>query len=145
MGNVHTFAYHYKPSYGGFSSALGGETSDRIQSATYVDMANYDLAIGVCHASGVGSGATITLTMYQATSSAGAASKTVSGATDTYVSVATASTDTLVAQVRGEDLDVAGGFRYVGFILSTSATSGTEKVGGVLLQGRARYKSASLS
>ena len=144
MGNVHTFNYHYKSNYGGFSSALGGETNDLITSATYVDMKNYDLVIGVCTASGVVSAQTLTLQMWQATNTAGGASKTVTGATDTYLSVATASTDVLVAQVRGEDLDVAGGFRYVGWKLTTNDTDGAEKVAGVTLQGRARYKQATL-
>lgn len=144
MGNIHTFNQHIKSNYGGFSSALGGETSDTITSASYVDMKNYDLVVGVCTASGVVSAQTVTLAMWQATNTAGGASKTVTGATDTYLSVHTATTDVLVAQVRGEDLDVAGGFRYVGWKLTTDDTDGTEKVGGVLLQGRARYKQATL-
>lgn len=144
MGNIHKFTDNIRSSYGVFSSALGGETSDVVETATYADMKNYDLVVGVCHASGVASGSVVTLKMYQATTSAGAASKTITGASDTFTSTNTTDTDVLVAQVRGEDLDVASGFRYVGFELSTGNASGTEKVGGVLLQARARYKQATL-
>ena len=55
----------------------------------------------------------------------------------------TTDTDVLVAQVRGEDLDVDSGFQYVGFKLATGG-NGTEKVGGVLLQLRPRYSQATL-
>jgi hypothetical protein len=144
LGNIHKFTDNIRSRYGGFSSALGAEGSDLITSAEFVDMANYDLVVGICHASGIASDSVVTLAMWQATTSAGGASKTVSGASDTFTSTNTTDTDVLVAQVRGEDLDVASSFQYVGFKLATDNASGTEKVGGVLLQMRSRYKQAAL-
>jgi len=144
MANIHKFTENVRSRYGAFSSALGGEGSDIVVSAEFVNMANYDLVVGVAHASGVASDAVITLAMWQATATDGSGSKTVTGATDTFTSTATSDTDVLVAQVRGEDLDVDSGFQYAGFKLSTGDGSGTEKVGGVLLQLRARYKQATL-
>jgi len=144
MANIHKFIENVRSRYGAFSSALGGEGSDLVTSAEFVNMANYDLVVGVAHASGVASDAVLTLAMWQATASDGSGSKTVTGASDTFTSTATSDTDVLVAQVRGEDLDVDSSFQYVGFKLATDAESGTEKVGGVLLQLRARYKQATL-
>ncbi|GAG83180.1 unnamed protein product, partial [marine sediment metagenome] len=68
MANIHRFTENVRSRYGAFSSALGLESTiaDTVESAEYVDMANYDLVVGVAHASGVASGATVTLTMYQA-------------------------------------------------------------------------------
>jgi len=146
MANIHKFTENVRSRYGAFSSALGGESTpnDTVVSAEFVNMANYDLVVGICHASGVAQSASITLAMWQATASDGSDSKTVTGATDIFVSTATSDTDVLVAQVRGEDLDVASNFQYVGFKLETSAGSGTEKVGGILLQLRPRYAQATL-
>ncbi len=144
MANIHTFTEVVRSSYGGFSSALGGETSDLITSGIFVDMANYDMVVGVAHASGVASGSVVTLAMYQATDTAGSGSATVSGASDTFTSTATSDTDVLVAQVRGEDLSTSTAYHYVGWKLSTDNGSGAEKVGGVTLQMRGRYKQSSL-
>jgi len=146
MANIHKFTENVRSRYGAFSSALGGEATpaDTVVSAEYVNMANYDLVVGLAHASGVASDAVLTLAMWQATATDGSGSKTVTGASDTFTSTATSDTDVLVAQVRGEQLDVDSGFQYVGFKLATDAASGTEKVGGVLLQLRPRYSQASM-
>ena len=145
MANIHKFTENVRSRYGAFSSDLGAETSpdDTVISAEYVNMANYDMVVGVAIASGVASGVIITLAMWQATASTGSGSKTVSGASDTFAAATETETDILVAQVRGEDLDVDNGFQYVGFKISTDG-NGTEKVAGVLHQLRARYKQASL-
>lgn len=145
MANIHKFTENVRSRYGAFSSALGAESTpdDTVVSAEFVNMANYDLVVALAHASGVAASASLTLVMWQATASDGSDSKTVTGATDTFVSTATSDTDVLVAQVRGEDLDVDSGFQYVGFKLETSG-NGTEKVGGVLLQLRPRYSQATM-
>lgn len=146
MGNIHKFTENIRSRYGAFSSALGAESTpdDTVISAEYVNMANYDMVVGVAHASGVSSGQKVTLAMFQATTSGAGASKTVGGASDIFTSTNVTDTDVLVAQVRGEDLDVDSAFQYVGFKITTDDTGGTEKVGGVLLQMRARYKQATL-
>ena len=146
MSNIHKFTENVRSRYGVFSSALGGESSpaDTVVSAEFVNMKNYDLVVGICQASGVAASAVLSLAMWQATASDGSDSKTVTGATDTFTSTATSDTDILVAQVRGEDLDVDSGFQYVGFKLATGAASGTEKVGGILLQLRPRFSQATM-
>ena len=144
MGNIHKFTENVRSRYGGFSNAFGGETNDLITSAEFVNMENYDLVAAVAHASGLASDSVITLAMWQATASGGGGSKTVSGASDTFTSTNTTDTDVLVAQVRGEDLDVANSFLFVGAKLATDNASGTEKVGMILHQMRARNKQATL-
>ena len=137
---MHTFAQNYRPSYGAFSSALGGETSDKIETATFANAENYDLIIALAHASGVASDSVVTLTILEATTSAGAGSATTSK-TDTFTSTNTTDTDLLQAEIRAEEL--SSGYQYVGARLATSNGSGTEKVGVILVQGRARYPQSS--
>lgn len=144
MGNVHKYAEHYRTNYGGFSSALGGETSDTLVSASFVNAKNYDVVIAQALYSGIASGQVVTLTAWQATSTAGASSKTVTGASTSVTAAATTDTGILTVQVRGAELDMASGFVYVGAKLVTGNASGTEKVGLWLVQGRARYPQASL-
>ncbi|KPJ63786.1 hypothetical protein AMJ44_13995 [candidate division WOR-1 bacterium DG_54_3] len=140
---MHKFLENYKPSYGVFSSALGGETSDKVETAAFVDMRYYDGVAAYVHASGLASGSVITLTLLEGTSNAGASSATLTGKTDTFTATATTQKDVLQAEVRAEEL--SSGYRYVGFRLATNNSgAATEKVGGILLQGRARYGSSSL-
>jgi len=128
------------------SSELGAETSiaDAIQTPTFANMANYDLVRGVAQVSNVMSGQVITLQMYEASDSTGGGSQTISGASDTYTSAATATLDVLEAQVRGEALTIASGYQYVGARVTTNDTDGSEVASVVLVQGRARYKQATM-
>lgn len=144
MGNVHKVTEHERSTYGGFSNALGGETSDTLTTPTFVSMANYDLVTIRAHASGVASDSVLTLKAWEATASGGGGSQTLthSLSSDTFTSTNTTDTDVLEVQVRGEDL--SAGFIYVGAKLVTSNASGTEKVGMIVTQLRARYKQASL-
>ena len=144
MGNVHQFNQHYRQIAGDMSTELGAETTiaDAIATPTYVDMANYDLVIGVGQVSDVVSAQVITLQMYEATDNTGGGAAAITGATDTYTSAATATLDVLVAQVRGEDL--TAGYQYVGARLTTNDTDGSEIASVLLHEGRARYKQATL-
>ena len=144
MANIHAFAQNVRSRYGGHSSALGGETSDLITTAEFVNMANYDLVVFQAVASGVASDSVLTFLAYEATATngGGSASLTHGSATDTFTSTNTTDTDVLVVQVRGEDL--SSGYQYVGAKLATSNGSGTEKVAIVINQMRARYKQSSL-
>jgi len=146
MGNIHTFTSHVRPRFGCVSAALGSETSiaDTKETAEYVDMRNYDLVVFQGIASAVKSGSTVTLKIYEATSTAGAGSQSMThaSASDTMLSTNATDTDILVCQVRGEDL--SSGYRYVGAQISTNDATGTEKVGVVINQMRARYKQATL-
>jgi len=144
LGNVHKFIQHYRQIAGDMSEAMGAETTiaDAIATPTYANMANYDLVIGVAQVSDASSGATVTLQMYEATDATGGGAQAVTGATDTYTSAATSVVDVLVAQVRGEDL--SAGFQYVGARITTDDADGTEVAAVLLMQGRARYKQATL-
>jgi hypothetical protein len=144
MGNVHKYAEHYKTTWGGFSSALGGETSDTLTTPVFVSAKNYDVVIAQGMYSGIASAAVVTMTIWQATSTAGASSKTVTGASTSFTAANTTDTGVLTLQVRGAELDMASGFIYVGAKLVTGAGSGTEKVSMNLIQGRARFPQATL-
>lgn len=144
MANIHKYEENVRVRYGGLSTALGGETDDQLATNEYVNMANYDLVVVNAVASGVASDSVITLKMYEATATngAGSASLTHSLASDTFTATATNDLGSLTVQVRGEEL--SSGFQYVGAIISTSNASGTEKVGMIINQMRARYKQATL-
>jgi len=144
MGNVHKYSEHYRTTWGGFSSALGGETSDKLTSAAFVGAENYDVVIEQAAYSGIASGSVVTLTLYQASTTAGAGSKTVTSASTSVTSTATTDTGVLTVQVRGAELDMGSGFKYVGAIASTNNASGTEQVQLWHVQGRARYPQAVL-
>jgi len=130
MANIHKFTENVRSRFGAISTDLGAEGSDTIVSAEFVNMANYDLVVGIAQAVGIAAGSTISLVMWQATATDGSDSKTVTGATDTFVSTNVTDTDVLVAQVRGEDLDVASSFQYVGFKISSDETDGSQEVAG---------------
>ena len=141
MGNIHKFTDNVRTSYGAKTTSLGGETADTISSAAFVDTANYDLVVGIAHITNVASGVIITLTAYEATATGGGGSASLA-AHDHFTAAATSDTDTLVCQVRGEDL--SAGYQYVGFKLY-AADSTSAGIGGLIqLQMRARYKQASL-
>jgi len=144
MSNVHKFTQHYRTIAGDMSSELGAEGSDYIATPTYANMANYDLVVGIGEVSNVVSGQVVTLQMYEATDSTGGGAQTISGASDTYTSAAQATKDLLISQVRGEDLTVASGYQYVGARLTTGDADGSEIASVCLLEGRARYKQATL-
>ena len=144
MGNVHKFNQHYRSPTGAMSTELGAETTiaDAIATPNYQNMANYDLVVGQAHVSNVVPAQVITLQMYEATDATGGGAQTLSGATDTYTSAATATLDVLEAQVRGEDL--SAGFQYVGARVTTNDTDGSEVASVRTIAGRARYKQATL-
>ena len=138
---MHKFKENLKPVYGVFSSALGGETSDKAESSLFVDMGRYNNAVAYVGASGVVSGQIITLTLLQATATDGSGSATTTK-TDTFTATATNHTDVLQAEIKAEDLGTA--YRYVGIRVATDDADGTEKIYGVLVAGDARYNQETL-
>ena len=141
---MHKFKENYKPTYGDMSTALGAETSpaaDTIETDTYVDMRYYDALVVYGIASGVANGATLTLTIQEATATDGSASATTTQ-TDTFVSTNLTDTDVMQAEIRGEQL--SSGFRYAGAIIASDDASCTGIVTMLMLQGRARFGSNSL-
>lgn len=134
---MHYFKQNFKTAYGGFqATANSGFTF-----GTWADMANYDLVVALVTYSHIASGSTVALTAYQATSNDGSASKTIAGASDAVTPAATSTTGVLIAQVRGQDLDAAGGFHYVGFKMTSNDASGY--VAGVMIADRGRYSQAT--
>lgn len=130
-----------RPSYGVFSSALGGETSDYVQSAVFVDMKNWNRAVGIAQAYNVVPGQVLTLQLYEATATGGGGSATISGATDT--ATATASTQRIVLKAEVSAAELTSGYQYVGMRVTTDDTDGTEQIGGVVLQAEGRYNEAT--
>lgn len=133
---MHKFSENLKPTYGGFSSALGGEGSDKIEAGTFVHMDLYDKAIVYAQASGVASGQVVTLTILEATASNGGGSATTAY-TDTFTATATNHTDVLQAEIKADQL--SAGYDWVGYRLATGNASGTEKVSAIIIQGNPRY------
>ena len=119
-----------------FSNALGGETSDKVETAEFLNMKYYHNGWALAHASGVASDGVLTLTILEATSSAGAGSQTTSQ-TDTFTSTNTTDTDILKAEIKADQL--SSGFTHFGARLATDQTSGTEKVGVILIAGSPRF------
>ena len=144
MGNVHIYKQHFSSQSGDMSAALGAETSDKITTPVFVYMKNYDLVRAVGQVSNVVSTHAISLKMYEATTTAGAGSQSLTHAqaSDTYTSAASTTLDILEAQTRGEDL--TSGYGYVGAILSTNDGDGTEVASLHLECGRARYKQSTM-
>lgn len=128
--------------FGEITSALGGETSDTLTSATFVNMENYDVIGAFGIASEVASGSTITLTLYEATATDGSGSSSISGATDTFTSTNVTDLGEVFAEVRAGDL--TAGYQYVGAKLVTDNGSGTEEAALFLIAGRPRYGQATL-
>jgi len=145
MANVHVFKQNYRTISGDMSTELGAEDSiaDAVQTPTFANMANYDLVRGAAQVSNVVATHVITLQMYEATAANGAGSAALTGFTDTYTSTQLTDIDLLECQVRGEDL--SAGYQYVGARITTDDDDGDE-VGTVwLVEGRARYKQATMS
>ena len=143
---MHKAKENLMPTYGAQSTELGAETTiaDTIQTANYVNMKYYDLAIAYGQVTNVASDSVITLRLYEATATGGggSASLTHTGASDTFTSTNTTDTDVLQAEVRGEQL--SSGYTHVGARLSTNNASGDEVASVMLLQGRARFAQNSL-
>ena len=138
---MHKMSENLRPTYGAQSEALGGESSDKIETAAFANMENYDVIVAYAQAVELASDSVITLTLLEATSSAGAGSQALS-ITDAFTSTNVTDTDLLQAEVRAEGL--SAGFNFVGARLETDDASGTEVVGVILVQGRPRYAQATL-
>ena len=138
---MHKFYENYLPGYGAYSTDLGAETSDKIETAVFMNMRYYDLGIAQAQVTNVASGSVITLTILEGTTSAGAGSATTSQ-TDTFTSTATSDTDVLKAEIRAEQL--SANYTHFGARLATNNASGTEVASVILIAGRARYGSGTL-
>ena len=140
MGNIHTFDQHIRTRFGVIDASIDAAT---LETAEYVDMRNYDLVAFHCFASNVTSASYLTLKIWQATSTAGAASVSMTHASASVVSTAThaSALHAMTVQVRGEDL--SAGYRYVGAQVAANASVPALVCIGIQ-QARARYKQATL-
>ena len=123
------------------STALGGESSDTITTAAFINMENYHNIVVYGIASGVASDAVLTLTIWEATASAGTNSATTTK-TDTFTSTNTTDTDVLQAEIKADEL--SSGFTHVGAKLVSDDGSCTGIVGLFLLAGSPRYAQNTL-
>lgn len=134
MGNIHTFSDHIKTDV----AAVQATRNANANTPTYFSMANYDLAAFIVFTGARTSAASLTAQVRQRIG-AGGTEADVTGAVSTIVTA-----DGLtVIQVRGEDLNVSGGYTHVGILLTETASQAFV-VGALCARTRARYKSASL-
>lgn len=117
------------------------------QTSDWVDMSKFDTVMAVALVGTVPATGGVELKLEQATSSAGAGAKDISGKSATALAAAADSDKQVVINVRGEELDVANSFRYVRLsaTLTDSASPDAASIdfGAVLLGFDAKYGPAS--
>jgi hypothetical protein len=108
----------------------------------YVDMGKFRSALAIVLAGTLGSSATLDAKLVQATSSAGAGAKDITGKAITQLTQAGTDSDKqALINVIDSDLDLANGFRYVA--LSMTVATATSDAGGVILGLDPRTQPAS--
>jgi hypothetical protein len=126
--------------YATATAALGGETSDILNSAAY-NMKNYDAILGIGIASNVVSTHVITYKMFEATDTDGGGSSAISGASTTYTSTQATDVDQEMIEVDADQL--TDGSDYVFMQASTDDADGTEAVTVVVIPTFGRYHQAT--
>lgn len=108
----------------------------------YVDMADFNQLLAVLLAGTVAASVTINAKLVQATSAAGAGAKDVTGKAITALTTADSDKQVLI-NCRADDLDAAGGFRYVALSVTISDSASPDAAaadfGAVLLGFDPRY------
>jgi len=100
----------------------------------YADLGLFESVMGIGMNGTVANGGDLLYSIIQATSAAGAGAKAITGKAATIFDSSPASGDSdkqVIINVRGEELDIANGFRYVALRLVTGGA--TSDSGGVLL------------
>lgn len=98
----------------------------------YVDMQDFQQVMAVLQVGTMATNSTVDFKLVQATDSSGTGVKDISGKAATQLTEAGSDSDKqVILQARGDELDVAGGFRYVAAIM-TVATAASD-AGAVLL------------
>jgi len=93
-----------------YSDSFGAGTSD----STYVSLANYHRAVLVLNVGDMQATATLACSIRQATSTAGAGAKVITGKSITQLTQASGDGDDLICiELRTEELDVVNGFDCV--------------------------------
>jgi hypothetical protein len=110
--------------------------------SAYVDASKFEQLMAIVMAGDLGTSATLDAKLVQATSAAGANVTDISGKAITQLTQAgTDSNKQAIIQVRADELDVAGGFRYVALVLTTAVA--TSDSGAVVLGFNPTYGPAS--
>lgn len=109
----------------------------------WLDLGLFDQAIAIVLAGTLGASATLAAKLEQADSAAGGNAKDITGKAITTLTQASPddSDKQAIINVRAEELDLAGNFRFVR--LSMTVAVATSDVGGILLGVGARYGPAS--
>ena len=123
------------------TTALGGETSDLLQTVGFYDMENYDAMVGIGVVSNVVSTHVITFQMYEATDTDGGGSTTISGASSTYTS--TQATDIFVCAIEVDADQLTDGYDFVGLRMTTDDADGTEAGAVMVIPSSGRYPQAT--
>jgi len=142
-----TFLEYCKISQGvdGFAKAteaLGGETSDIIQTPLFVNTKLYNKVVALACGMSVVSTQVLRLRILQATATDGTGSTTISGKSTTYTSTATADEFVIAVEIDAEEL--SAGYQYVGADLYSDDADGSEAAVVILLPMEPRYGQASL-
>lgn len=118
------------------ANTAGALTSD------YVDAASFEQIMAIVMAGALGTNGTLDAKLVQATSSGGAGVKDITGKAITQLTEAGTDSDKqAIIQVRADELDVAGGFRYVALVHTVAVA--TSDSGAVVLGLNPTYGPAS--
>jgi hypothetical protein len=108
----------------------------------YLDMTKFDEAMAIVMAGTLGSSATVDAKLLQATSSAGAGAKDITGAAITQLTDAGSDSDKqVIIQCKSGDLDVANAFAFVALWIDVNVA--TSDVAGIILGLKPRHAPAS--
>lgn len=108
----------------------------------YVDASKFEQIMAIVMAGTLGSSATLDAKLVQATDSSGTGVKDISGKAITQLTQAGTDSDKqAIIQVRADELDVAGGFRYVALVHTVGTA--TSDSGAVVLGLNPTYGPAS--
>ena len=110
----------------------------------YRSMANHQRAVAILVLGDMAQGGTIDLALMQATDTAGTGAKAIAGKAITQLTQAGGDgNDVCIIEVRTEELDVDGGFAYVGGILTVGTAAAEVAVIG--LMGCSNYVPVSVA
>lgn len=91
---------------------------------TYRNMANHQRAVVILLVGELAAGATVAAQLWQATDAVGTSAKPIPGKAITQLSQAAGDgNDAVIIEVRAEELDVSGGFGYVGGVLTVAGNT----------------------
>ena len=106
--------------------------------ALYRSMANHQRAVLIANIGTIAAGGTVDIALLQATDAAGTGAKAIAGKNITQLTQAGGDDgSTVVIELRTEELDVDGGFSFVGGIVTVAGN--TAEIGLFALAGCSNY------